>query len=148
MWPHSSQRVRPVIMRGVGAGLIAGIPQVIVLQAEAFLLSVPRGRADIGPRFVYRLSEYVDAEVPTAAHWLVAGALPFRLCGVLGIDLRAASALATRATTCWWSTARGADLCGRIFTMGGGDDHWHRAALSFSLSLAYLFARLERWPKA
>ena len=64
-------------MRGVSAGLAAGIPQVLLTQLEAWLLPMPRHYADIGPRFVWRLSEHVDADLKNEHHWLLAGAFHF-----------------------------------------------------------------------
>jgi hypothetical protein len=150
-------------MRGVGAGLIAGIPQVVVTQVEALLLSVPRSRADIGPRFIYRASQYVDAEVPTAAHWLVAGAFHFGYAAFWGLVYtllqrwRPAQphvggpllgALIYAAAFSPWGAATHTGTERRVERRHTHETllHW-TAALSYSLSLAYLFARVERWPR-
>jgi hypothetical protein len=163
MWPNNGQTEKPAILRGVAAGLIAGIPQVLVTQIEAYFLDVPRRQADLGPRFVHRMSEYVDAEVPPAAHWLVAGGFHFGYAAFWGL-------LYTLLQR--WRPAQphvGGPLLGALiyavaFSPWGAATntgterpverrrtqetllHW-TAALSFSLSLAYLFARLERWPR-
>ena len=57
--------------------MAAGIPQVLLTQLEAWLLPMPRHYADIGPRFVWRLSEHVDADLKNEHHWLLAGAFHF-----------------------------------------------------------------------
>jgi hypothetical protein len=163
MWPGKSQAAKPAIMRGIGVGLIAGIPQVLVTQAEGFLLSVPRSQADIGPRFVSRLSELLDARVPTVAHWLVAGAFHFGYAAFWGLVYtllqrwRPAQphvggpllgALIYAAAFSPWGAATNTGTEQPVEQRHTHETllHW-TAALSYSLTLAYLFARIERWPR-
>lgn len=164
MGPHRLERVKSAIVHGVSAGLLAGIPQVLVTQAAAWLLGgVARNRADIGPRFVKRLSERVDADVSTPGHWLVAGAFHFGYSAFWGL---------TYALLQRWRPAQphvgGPLLAALIYALafspwGAATNtgterpveerpahetllHW-TAALSFALSLAYLFAGVEQWPR-
>lgn len=64
------------VTRGVTAGWIAGIPQVLVAQAVAHLLGI-RERADIGPRFVRRAAEHAGRPLSTPMHWLLGGVFHF-----------------------------------------------------------------------
>src|SRR4051794_31372669 len=74
-----------VLVHGIEAGLVAGVPQVLVTQAEAWLLGLPRDQADIGPRFVHRLAERVDAQPPpTLWRWFAAGAFHFGYAAMWG----------------------------------------------------------------
>ena len=63
---------RSWLLKGVAAGLVAGIPQVLLTQLEAWLLPAPRSYADIGPRFMERLTR--RGALPVArngvGHWL------------------------------------------------------------------------------
>ena len=150
-------------MHGVGAGLLAGIPQVLVTQAEARLIGVPRERADIGPRFVYRVSEQVDADVSKAGHWWVAGAFHFGYAAFWGLVYALlqrwrpaqphvggpllAALIYTAAFSPWGAaTSMGAERPVEERPTRETLLHWS-AALSFSLSLAYVFARLEGSPR-
>src|ERR1051326_1063723 len=74
---QSSSRAS-TILSGMVAGLAAGIPQVVLTQLEAWLLpTTPRHSADIGPRFVQRLSKHLDTDLDREQHWLLAGAFHF-----------------------------------------------------------------------
>ena len=64
-------------MQGMGAGLFAGIPQVLTTQVEAWLLGLARERADIGPRFVQRLARRLGESFPTSLKWALAAAFHF-----------------------------------------------------------------------
>jgi hypothetical protein len=147
------------IVSGIFAGLVAGIPQVVLTQLEAWLLpTTPRHSADIGPRFVRRLSKHLDADLEREHHWLLAGAFHFGYAAWWG----ALYAMLQR-----WRPAQphvGGPLLGALVytlafspwgaaTQTGTEQpvaqrptretllHW-TAALSFSLSLAYLYDRL------
>jgi hypothetical protein len=61
----------------MGAGLFAGIPQVLAAQGAARLLGLPRQRADIGPRFVQRLAQHLGVSLPTGYQWALATAFHF-----------------------------------------------------------------------
>jgi hypothetical protein len=151
-----------MLVHGVTAGLLAGVPQVLLTQAEARLLGLPGSQADIGPRFVHRLSETVDARPRAAERWLLAGGFHFGYAAAWGV----AYALLQR-----WRPAQphvgGPLLAALIYalafspwgaaTQTGTERpvehrptretllHW-TAALSFSLTLAYLYTRFERGP--
>lgn len=152
------------VLTGVIAGLLAGIPQVVLTQLEAWLLpTTPRHSADIGPRFVKRLSEHFDADLERGHHWLLAGGFHFAYAAWWG----AFYAMLQR-----WRPAQphvgGPLLAALIYTMafspwgaatatGTERDpserptretllHW-TAALSFSLSLAYLYAGAHKRPQ-
>lgn len=149
------------ILRGMAAGLIAGVPQVLLTQAEARLLGMPASQADIGPRFVQRVAEHVDTQPRHHERWLLAGVFHFGYAAAWGIFY----ALMQR-----WRPAQphvGGPLlatliCALAFSPWGAATqtgterpvasrptretllHW-TAALSFSLTLAYLHERASRW---
>jgi hypothetical protein len=157
--PGTPQALR----NGIVAGLIAGIPQVVLTQLEAWLLPVPRSHADIGPRFVQRLSERLDVDMEREHHWLLAAVFHFGYAiwwGALyallqrwrpaqphvGGPLLAAliyalafapwgAATQTRTETPVESRPTRATLL-----------HW-TAALSFSLTLAYMYERIKNVEK-
>src|SRR5689334_10815729 len=68
---------------GVAAGWIAGVPQVLVTQAEGHLLGA-RERADIGPRFVARAAQHEGRPLPPAVKWLLAGVFHFEYAALWG----------------------------------------------------------------
>ena len=150
---------RPWLMKGVVAGLLAGIPQVVLTQLEAWLLPGSREYADIGPRFVARLSQHVDADLEHEQHWWLAGAFHFGYAAWWGFFY----AILQR-----WRPAQphvgGPLLAALIYTLAFSPwgaatqtgterpvEHRHTretllhwtAALSFSLTLAYLYDRLN-----
>lgn len=63
--------------KGIVAGLVAGVPQVLVVQAESPLFGLPRESADIGPRFVQRVSQKTDQPLGAARFWLIAAGFHF-----------------------------------------------------------------------
>ena len=65
------------IVTGVGVGLVAGVPQVVLTQAEARLLGMPDEHADIGPRFVQRVSEDLGERPSGPVRWALAAAFHF-----------------------------------------------------------------------
>lgn len=151
------------LVNGILAGLIAGIPQVLLTQLEAWLLPVPRSHADIGPRFVERLGKRLDVDLEEHHHWLLAGAFHFGYAmwwGVLYALLQRwrptqphiggpllAALIYTMAFSPWGAaTQTGAEKPVEMRPTRETLLHW-TAALSFSLTLAYLYARLERWPR-
>jgi hypothetical protein len=148
------------IGRGVVAGLVAGVPQVLVVQIVEKPLGLPSDRADIGPRFVERLGEEVIGRAPSpATKWALAALFHFgyaagwgALYGLVDRMLRPPPALA------------GALMGGAIFLAafsrwGAGtrtrtEPHpdwrpWREyllewtAALTFSLTTAFTCARLR-----
>ena len=65
------------VMKGVLAGLIAGIPQVLVTQVETTIFDLPREQADIGPRFAQRLAEHLGTSLSSPMRWLLGGVFHF-----------------------------------------------------------------------
>jgi hypothetical protein len=74
--PTVISRVVLAVTRGVAAGWIAGVPQVLVTQAEGQLLGARR-RADIGPRFIAQAARYEGRALPPSVQWLLAGVFHF-----------------------------------------------------------------------
>ena len=158
-------RLSSAVVRGVAAGLIAGIPQVVLTQVEAAFFDVPRERADIGPRFVRRLAQRFTGTTPSSpTEWLLATLFHFGYAAQWG---------ALYAVCQEWRPTPpltgGPMLAGLIYTLAfslwgaatqtGTERHparrRHRetllhwtAALSFSLSTAYLYAWLRRRSEA
>jgi hypothetical protein len=134
----------------------------LLTQVEARLLGLPTDTADIGPRFVQRVAEHIDAGIDQPQRWLLAGAFHFGYAGCWGIVY----ALLQR-----WRPAQphvGGPLLGALIytlafspwgaaTQTGTERptesrptretllHW-TAALSFALSLAYMYARSSDAP--
>jgi hypothetical protein len=150
-------------VHGAAYGLLAGVPQVLLTQIEARLLGLPGSQADIGPRFVQRVSRYVDARPRAPQRWLLAGGFHFAYAagwGVLyallqrwrpaqphvGGPLLAALIYAVAFSPWGAASQTGAERPVEQRPTRETLLHW-TAALSFSLTLAYLFARLERWPR-
>src|SRR5207248_2568836 len=69
---------RSWLLKGVAAGLVAGIPQVLLTQLEAWLLPAPRSYADIGPRFMERLTRRADAALDRGSVVQLEPGLPVR----------------------------------------------------------------------
>jgi hypothetical protein len=65
------------VARGVAAGLVAGIPQVLVVQLIEKLLGLPPDKADIGPRFVERSANHLGTSLPSPARWLLSALFHF-----------------------------------------------------------------------
>ena len=150
-----------VTTRGVAAGVIAGIPQVVLTQIEGGFFDVPRERADIGPRFVRRLAQRFTGTTPSSpTEWLLATLFHFGYAAQWG----ALYALLQE----WRPTSPlvgGSMLAGLIYalafspwgaaTQTGTERppsqrriretlmHW-TAALSFSLTTAYVYEWLRR----
>ena len=155
-----SRSIEDGVLTGAIAGLLAGIPQVVLTQAEAWLLpTTPRHSADIGPRFVKRLSQKFDASLEREHHWLLAAAFHFGYAawwgGLYSLLQRwrpaqphvggplLAALIYTLAFSPWGAatatgTERDTDQRPTTETLL----HW-TAALSFSLSLAYLYERMQ-----
>jgi hypothetical protein len=152
------------LAKGSLAGLVAGVPQVLLVQAEARLLGLPPQQADIGPRFIQRVTERLDTRTEQSQQWLLAGTFHFGYAAAWGV---------LYALLQQWRPAQphvGGPLLGAlIYTLafspwGAATQtrterpvetrptretliHW-TAALSFALSTAYVYARLHRWPRA
>jgi hypothetical protein len=150
--------LRPYVT-GVAAGLVAGIPQVLLTQLEAWLLPMPRSHADIGPRFVARLGRKADLPLEEEHHWLLAGLFHFGYAAGWGLlyamlqrwrptqphvggPLLAALIYALAFSPWGAATQTGTERPVESRPTRHTLLHW-TAALSFSLTLAYLYARLQ-----
>jgi hypothetical protein len=147
--------------RGVVVGLIAGVPQVVLTQIETGFFDVPRERADIGPRFVRRVAQRFVGTTPSSpTEWLLATLFHFGYAAQWGALYALVQA--------WRPTpplVGGSMLAGLIYalafsrwgaaTQTGTERHPARrdvremilhwtAALSFSLTTAYLYEWLRR----
>lgn len=142
---------------GVVAGLLAGIPQVLLTQLEVRLLGLPEQQADIGPRFAARLGQRAGLPPSSTKAWWLAGLFHFGYAGMWGAPYTFVD-----RTSGLPPSVGGALLAGLIYLLAfspwgaaskAGSErpperrrtretilHW-TAALSFSLSIAYL----ERW---
>ena len=161
--PTTIATVALTVTRGVTAGCIAGIPQVLVAQAGGRLLGI-RERADIGPRFVRRAAEHAGRPLSTPMHWLLAGVFHFEYAAMWGaVYALPVERLGTRRVP---PLLGGALLGGVIYaafsplgaaTRTGAERpteqrplretvvHW-LAALSFALTNAFAYQWLrERW---
>src|SRR5947199_6042473 len=145
---------------GAIAGVGAGIPQVLLTQAEARLLGLPGAQADIGPRFVRRVEQRLDTPLRHAGRWLVAGGFHFAYSAGWGLvyallqrwrpaqphvggPLLAALIYALAFSPWGAATQTGTERPVETRPTRETLLHW-TAALSFSLAVAYLYARLER----
>jgi hypothetical protein len=68
---------RGPIKRGVEAGLIASVPQVLLAKAEERTLLRRGEDADIGPRFIERLARLAGVRLREDTRWLAASAFHF-----------------------------------------------------------------------
>jgi len=146
---------RPV-KRGIEAGLIASVPQVLLAKLEERLLR-PEGDADLGPRFVERVAQAQRQPISEDTKWLAAAAFHFGYACVWG-------ALYALAAQRWrpHPVVGGLTLGGVIYAitfphwggavMSGTEAPPHRrswrqelvlatAALSFGLGTALLYRR-------
>ncbi len=153
-----------LVFKGAAAGLAAGIPQVLLTQAEARLLGLPADQADIGPRFVQRVAGGLGTRVPRRERWLLAGGFHFGYSAAWGVAYAAlqrwrpaqphvggpllAALIYALAFSPWGAaTQTGTERPVEIRAMPESLLHW-TAALSFGLTLAYLHSRVERPPAA
>ena len=83
---------RRPIKRGIEAGLLASVPQVLLPQLEERLLLAPGEDANIGPRFIERLAHLTRRPLREDTKWLAASAFHFGYASFWG----AAYALAFR----------------------------------------------------
>ena len=81
--PRSISRIVLAVTRGVAAGWVGGIPQVLVTQVEGHLLG-RRERADIGPRFIARAAQHDGRPLPQAVQWLLGGVFHFEYAALWG----------------------------------------------------------------
>jgi hypothetical protein len=83
---------RRPIKRGIEAGLLASVPQVVLPQIEERLFLTHGEDADIGPRFVDRIARLMGQRPREDTKWLAASAFHFGYATFWG----AAYALASR----------------------------------------------------
>ncbi len=81
--PSAIAKATLTITRGVTAGWIAGVPQVVVTQIVGVLAGT-RERADIGPRFVQRAAAYAGRPASGTLQWLIAGVFHFEYAAAWG----------------------------------------------------------------
>ena len=81
--PKTIANMTLTVTRGVSAGWIAGISQVLVAQAVGHLLGI-RERADVGPRFIRRATQHTGRELSPPMHWLVGGVFHFEYAALWG----------------------------------------------------------------
>lgn len=73
----SEDRRFPVLRRGIEAGVLASVPQVLVAKAEERLFLPEDETADVGPRFVVELAERAERRLPEDVKWLAASTFHF-----------------------------------------------------------------------
>jgi hypothetical protein len=152
------------VTRGVAAGWIAGVPQVLVTQAEGQFLGA-RERADIGPRFIARAAQQAGHRLTRPQQWLLAGVFHFEYAAwwgalyALAIEplgphrippLLSGAALGGVIYTAAFSPVGGASRTGAERPPGRRAPHetvmhWS-AALSFAITLAFVYRWLrDQW---
>jgi hypothetical protein len=65
------------LRRGIEAGLIASVPQVLGTHLEERLLGLPQGSANIGPRFIQQLGKLTRQRLSEEVRWLGAASFHF-----------------------------------------------------------------------
>ncbi|MBV9120548.1 MAG: hypothetical protein JOZ39_07550 [Chloroflexi bacterium] len=144
---------------GVCTGLLAGVPQVLVVQVLERVLKIRGEPADIGPRFVDRLARRAERPQSPWIHWLLAAVFHFGYAAVWG-GLYGAIQSRRRLPP----TAAGLALTALIYMLAfsrigvatrlGSEPHPHRrerrrqlihltAPLTYSMVLAYGFEWLR-----
>jgi hypothetical protein len=88
--PTLISRLVLTITRGVTAGWLAGIPQVVAAQLVG-LLTGDRRRADIGPNFVRQATRYEGRPQSKPVEWLLAGVFHFEYAAAWGALYAAAA---------------------------------------------------------
>jgi hypothetical protein len=81
--PKTLARLVLAVTRGVAAGWVAGIPQVVVTQMEGHLLG-RRERADVGTRFIARAAQHEGRPLPPPVQWLLGGVFHFEYAALWG----------------------------------------------------------------
>jgi hypothetical protein len=154
-------RLRQNLARGIAAGLIAGVPQVLLTQVESTAFGLPREQADIGPRFVRRLAQRgLGTSLSEPTHWLLATLFHFGYAAqwgalyallhetrptppLVGGPLLAALIYALAFSPWGAATQTGTERPPERRSNRETLLHW-TAALSFSLTTAYAYRWLRR----
>jgi hypothetical protein len=149
------------LTRGALAGLIAGVPQVALTQIMTGPLGLPREQADIGPRFVRRVTQRFVGTTPSSpTQWIAATIFHFgyaaqwgavyalsqqwrRTPPLVGGPMLAALIYALAFSSWGAATQTGTERHPRSLPLRETLMHW-TAALSFSLSTACAFEWLRR----
>jgi hypothetical protein len=149
------------VAKGVLAGLIAGVPQVALSQIMTGPLGLPREQADIGPRFVRRLTQRFAGTTPSSpTQWIVATLFHFgyaaqwgavyalsqqwrRTSPLVGAPMLAALIYALAFSSWGAATQTGTERHPRRRSLRETLMLW-TAALSFSLATAYAYEWLRR----
>ena len=162
--PTTISRVVLTVTRGVTAGWIAGIPQVLVTQVVGELEG-SRERADIGPHFIRQATRQTGRPVSQPLEWLLAGVFHFEYAAAWGVlyalaveiigprrvpPLLTGSALGAVIYTAAFSPIGGATRTGTVPPPGqrprGQTLLQCSAAFSFALTAAFAYRWLrERW---
>jgi hypothetical protein len=82
---HKDDRSFALIRRGVEAGVLASVPQVLVPKIEERVLLEGDESADIGPRFIETLARRFRSDLPEDTKWLAASAFHFGYASVWGV---------------------------------------------------------------
>ena len=72
------------VTRGVIAGLLAGIPQVVLAQAAGFAMG-RRDQADIGPRFIEHAEQHTARSLSVPMRWALAAVFHFEYAAGWGV---------------------------------------------------------------
>lgn len=75
--PGMKQETFAALRRGIEAGLVASVPQVLGTHFEEKLLDLPQGSANIGPRFIQRLGKLTRQRLSEEIRWLGAASFHF-----------------------------------------------------------------------
>jgi hypothetical protein len=162
--PKTIAKLTLRVTRGVAAGWIAGVPQVLVTQVEGQLLGA-RERADIGPRFIARAAQHAGRRLTGPQHWLLGGVFHFEYAALWGAlyalaleplgahripPLLGGAALGGVIYTAAFSPVGGASRTGAERPPERRAPHetlMHcSAALSFGLTVAFVYRWLrEQW---
>ena len=162
--PRMVSKLVLTVTRGVAAGWIAGVPQVLLSLLEGRLLGVPE-RGAIGPRFIRRATEHAGRRVSGPVEWLLAGVFHFeyaawwgalyalavealghrRLPPLLGGALLGGVIYAAAFSRLGGATRTGAEPPPEARSPRESLVHW-TAALTFALTTALTYRWLrERW---
>lgn len=148
------------IRKGILAGLIAGVPQVLVTQIETTVFGLPREQADIGPRFAQRLARHLGTSLSLPQQWLLGAAFHFgyavqwgvvytllreggKAPPLVGAPMLAALIYALAFSPWGAATQTGTERPPEQRQTRETLLHW-TAALSFSLTLGYCYEWLRR----